>query len=731
MRNGWTRAWSGLGLLGLLLATPAAAELPGTGADAGRTVVYRDGWGVPHIYAPTLEAGLYAQGWAQAQDRPRELLANFKRALGEAAEFEGPAAVPFDWVSRVWDHHGTARRHADRLQPHLRRHLRAFAAGMRAWYADHPEDVPEWWGDREIDEYLLIAFGRLFLYAWSIEQTFADLRRAGIDPGLGEYHHGSNQWAVAPSRSAEGVAMLLIDPHLSWWGASRFWEFRIHAGELVGSGFTLPGFPYIGLGHTRHLAWAMTTGGPDTADVYALDLDPDDPTRYRYAGGWRELTKREITLRVKGEAERAFSVWSSHHGPVLAVRDGTAYAARSAYADVVGISEAWLALNLARDYRGAQQALATLRLFPQNVMVADTSGNIWYQRAGRVPNRPVGPDWSRPVDGTTPATEWLGLHPAEDLPQVLNPPSGYMQNCNVPPEAMFPGSPLTPDRYPDYVYADAIYGPRSGWTNQRGARSVELLDADDSVSVEDALAWAVDVRPYGIERWQTALRGADARFGEKLRASPEYRAGLAALLTWNGRITRDSRGALQYYYWRTRLLEANGAAAVDGIAERIDFLPGVLGRVRPARSLDPQQLRALAAAVAPDMQRLREDHGSSEAVWGDKFRVGRDAESWPVGGSSLRELGLRTLRSVGYAAERADRTRWGESGQTSTQVVVLHSPPRSWTYVPIGQSDRADSPHYRDQAQKLFSPRRLKPSRWRPEDLAGHFVSRTVLEGAP
>jgi acyl-homoserine lactone acylase PvdQ len=475
----------------------------------------------------------------------------------------------------------------------------------------------------------------------------------------------------------------------------------------------------------------MTTGGPDTADVYELTLHVDDPSLYLYDGAWRQMTQREVSIQVKGVGSKSYSIWDSHYGPVIARKAGKAYAARTAYADSIGMSAAWLALNLGKNYRDALRGLATLELFPQNVMVADTSGNIYYQRTGRVPKRPDGFDWSRPVDGSTSATEWQGFHPVEDLVQILNPPTGYMQNCNIPPDAMIPGSPLTIDKYPDYLYSDSFYGPRNGWTNQRGARAVELLAADDSVTVAEARAYALDVRPYGTDRWQESLRKADAELGDKYRSDPDYSYGVRELLAWDGSMRRDSKGALKYYYWRTQLLEDQGEEVSQEIADRIDFLRATLGEARAKRSLTRRHWRALVAAVAPAMRRLREEHGTLEAAWGDKFRVGRGEYSWPVGGGSLKKIGMRTLRSVGYGPEREDHTRWGESGQTSTEVVVLTSPPQSWTYVPIGQSDRPDSPHYRDQGEQLFSQRRLKPTWWRPADLAGHIVSRTVLNTAP
>jgi len=713
------------------VSVAGAADLPGTGADAGKTVVYRDTWGVPHIYAPTVEAGLYAMGWAQAEDRPEQLLKNFLRATGESARFAGPDGVESDLLAHLWDHYGTAKRFADRIRPEVRAHLRAFVRGMNDFYAAHPADVPKWWGDRQVDEYMVPAFSRLFLYNWSSDQAFGDLARGGIEPGFEQMPRASNQWAVSPSRTAEGVAILYIDPHLSWWGPSRFWEFRIHAGELHGSGFTLAGSPYIGLGHNANVAWAMTTGGPDTADVYELTLKEDDPTKYLYDGEWRQMTSREVTIEVSGADLQKFTLWKSHHGPIIATRGRKAYAAKMSYADAVQISEAWYKFNFAKDYRGAVAAMDTLMLFPQNVMVADTSGNIYYQRTGRVPRRPTGYDWSRPVDGSSSATEWQGLHPASDHLQVLNPPQGYMQNCNIPPDVMMVDSPFSPEKTLPYIFSDLDYGPPSGWTNQRGARAVELLHADSSVTVDEALAYAVDAHPYGVERWLEVLKRADAAFEDTYRSNPDYTAGIKDVLTWDCESRRDSTGALKYYYWRKQLVDDHGRQVVNAVARQVDYHLAALGKPAPPVKLGDQQLRGAAASFASAMARLKADHGSLDATYGDTFRVGRDETSWPLGGGSGGEFGLSTLRSVNYERERDDHTRWGRSGQTSTEIVVMSKPVKSWTYVPIGQSDRPSSPHYRDQAEKLFSKRQLKPTWWQPKDLADHIESRTVLKGAP
>lgn len=714
----------------LMVASAAvvrAADLPGTGPDAGKTVVYRDTWGVPHIYSPTVEGGMYAMGWAQAQDRPLQLLRNLARSMGEISRADGPSGIQSDFVAKAFRLYESSQEHLDRIDADMRRQSQAFVKGINDWYAAHPEDVPDWWGDREVDEAMIVAFGRLFLHGWSIDDGFGDLKRAGIEPGFDKTERASNQWAVSPQRSANGAAILYIDPHLSWFGPSRFWEFRIHAGDLHGSGFTLAGQPSIGLGHNENVAWAMTTGGPDTADIYELTLNPENPLQYRYDEEWRSFEVRSIELHVKGlPAAVPQQVFDSHHGPVVALRNGRAYAHKMAYADQVQGADAWKHLAAAIDYRGAVDALATLQVFPQNVMVADTSGNIYYQRTGRVPRRPDGYDWSKPVDGSVSATEWDGFHPSSDLPQILNPPHGYMQNCNIAPDMMLPDCPLQADDFRPYLFTDRGYGSQQGgWQNSRGARAIQLLSSNDSVSIQDALTYAVDVHPWGAERWIQALKMAHEKFGDRFREDDGYQAGMTDLLAWNHDLDRDSSGALKYAYWREQLTREPNRAAVDAVDGLITNFAAATGGPDLPLELSDDALQVMVQALSGAMALIKEHWGSWDAVYGDRFRVGRDDRSWPVGGGGGH--GTRTLRSMGYQAERDDHTRWGRSGQTSTQIVSLTKPIQSWTFVPIGQSDRPDSPHYTDQAEQLFSQRQMKPSWWLPKDLAGNIQSRTEL----
>lgn len=735
-----TAARGGLLIAALLLAgcatgprpasEPPTPTLPGTGADVGKTVLYRDQWGVAHIYAPTVAAGMYAMGWAQAEDRTDQLLQNLKLAMGEYAEVVGEAGLPFDVRSRLFGHYRLAAEGWASQSETDRAITTAFARGIDDWLVAHPDRVPDWWGRRHVDPIMIDAFNRLFLYNWSIDEGLGDLRRGGIEPDLPTAEHASNEWAVSPARSASGNALLVIDPHLAWFGPSRFWEVRLHAGNLVGSGVTLAGAPWIGLGHNANVAWAMTTGGPDTADAYQLITSPDHPGQYRYDGEWRDLVSESVELGVRGESPRRVTLEFSHLGPVVArSEDGTrAWVVAIAYGADAHRSEAWRDLNLARDVSGVIAATRHLAMFPQNVMAADTAGNIYYQRTGRVPIRPTGYDWSRPVDGSTSATAWKGFHPAADLVQILNPSAGYMQNCNIPPDAMMVHSPLQPGDWLPEIWASAAYGEqRSGWINQRGARALELLSSDTSVTVQEMLDYATDVKPFGIDRWLAALD----RALQDATPSAAAQAAHRALMAWDGRLTRDSPEALDYVLWRQQLAIDLGDTRLAALRDELDPWYRIAEGLRmPMARLDDAQLAALAEAFEKSVARQARA-GTSDARWGDVFRVGRGEVSWPVGGGGDDKLGITTLRTMGYGPPREDGTRWGVRGQTSTQVVELSRPIRSWGYLPIGESDDPASPHYADQARDLFSKRELKPTEWRPEDLEGHIESRTVLTGAP
>ena len=713
----------------------ASAELPGTGRDKGKTVVYRDTWGVPHIYAPTTEEGLFAMGWAQAEDRPEELLKNMLRGMGELASVEGPTALDNDKIALMWDLYKGSKALADRVTREVRVHVQAFVRGINSYYENHPRDIPSWWTGRRVDEFMVMAYSRLFLQSYSFDQGLRDLQRGGIDPGIQPVSRGSNQFVIAPNRTALAAPILLGDMHLPYDGPFRFWELRIHAGGLHGSGFTLPGIPYIGIGHNGYVAWAMTTGGPDAADVYELRLDKDgpNPDRYLYDGQWKKLRRREYVVNIKGIGKKLIRFYDSHYGPLAGLRNRKGYAIRSSYADAVDVLAPLYEFNLAKSYKDLDKGLALQQLFPHNFMAADNSGNIYYQRTGRVPKRPDGYDWSKPVDGSTSRTEWLGIHPTSDLLQATNPSQGYMQNCNVPPDAMMENSPFVLRRTRPYIFADASqqsfwgYGTRDGWTNSRGARVVELLSADSQITVQKVIDTANDIRPFGARDFVEALLAAHDVFGTPHLTNPDYVQGIQELRAWNFELSAISTAALKYSFWRRQLIVDIGGEHMKNLSRRIELPHEETRQVKTSISLNRNEQVQLIESFKKGMAKMRLKYGTLDRTYGDVFRVGRGESSWPCDGGMSESLGLTTVRSVQYGPEHPDLTCWARAGQTSTTIAVLTMPIQSWSCVPMGQSDRPNSPHFCDQAEKLFSRRQMKRTWWTPGELVEHIESRELI----
>src|SRR5438270_8844404 len=251
----------------------------------------------------------------------------------------------------------------------------------------------------------------------------------------------------------------------------------------------------------------MTTGGPDAADVYEEELNPANPRQYRQDGKWRDMTIRKEVIRVKENGkvrEQRFEIDYTHHGPVVARKNGKGYAMKLPYFDQFRLPEQSYAMATARSLTEMKKALAMFQLMEQNVMVATVDGDIYYVRNGRVPVRPPGFNWRLPVPGHSSASEWLGYHPLEDLVQSLNPWQGYLQNCNVSPEHMTRFCPMTPQRYAERPY---LYNPDNP-LHQRAAMMRDELHANSRVTVKDAIAIALSTQVYNADRWQARLAAA-------------------------------------------------------------------------------------------------------------------------------------------------------------------------------------------------------------------------------
>jgi acyl-homoserine lactone acylase PvdQ len=639
-------------LSAVFFAVLLASAFTFRGEAADEATLYRDEFGIPHVYAPTVESAAFAVGYAQAEDRLEELLKNYRRANGTMAEVFGPGYFENDLRQRNFRHAEISQEKYGSINPKMRAVIEAYQAGIKYFMKQHPKEVPSW--AQEIHPWDVITLGRYIIWGWPLGEAADDLESAGIKPDERPYR-GSNEILIGPGRTAMKVPVAVIDPHLSWYDEFRFYQIRIYAGDFNVSGVSILGTPLPSLGHSRYCSIAMTTGGPDTSDIFEEELNPDNPRQYRYDGQWRELTVRKARIGVKNADKldwKEIEIESSHHGPIIAHKLGKAYAVAIPYAEEVGLMDQTYGTLTARNLEEMKRALAHLQLMGQNVMISTVQGDIYYVRNGRVPIRAPGTDPSRPIPGAFSTNEWRGLHSFTDLVQVENPSQGYMHNNNVTPFGMMKDSPLTPEKYSrfPYLYNATRTSPR----HQRAEMMTDLLDAANGVTVQDAIGLAFDTHVYRAEQWQARLDAAWSRAAEAEKQGDPAEV-YRLIQGWNRKSEADSSGALAYYAFKQGL-EKKLASAVEPPTELSDG--------------------EIIGALHKGAEWLKTNAGSLQAKYGDYFRVGRQGgeRTYPVGGGSVRDAGMATVRAISF--QKVGKEMVGRGGQTSTQIVVMTDPAR-------------------------------------------------------
>jgi acyl-homoserine lactone acylase PvdQ len=684
-----------------LIAAAIAFSFAAQATAREEVTIYRDDFGTPHIYAETAEGACFANGYAQATDRLEELLKQYLRCTGRMAEAFGSNFLNDDYRQRVWRHAEVAKAKYPSIAPKSKALIEAYLAGVRQYMAEHPSEVPAW--APELEPWMCVALGRYVLWGWPEGEANDDLERIGLKGDPVEYH-GSNEWLVAKDRTAYGAPIALIDPHLSWYDAFRFYEVRLYGGELEISGMSILGQPLPGLGHNRYCSVAMTTGGPDTSDVFEEELNPENPRQYKVDGRWGEMDVKTEVIRVKtdtGFDEKKVDIEYTRHGPVVARKDGKAYVFAIPYAEEVGLMDQTYLMMTAKNLDEMKRALSMQQLMMQNIMVGTVQGDIYYVRVGRVPRRAPGADWKRATPGNSTKNDWQGIHPFADLVQIENPPEGYMQNCNISPQFLFKGCTLVPNPEAPYLFNgfkdmdEAHDNP----LHQRAAMCVELLHGDDRMTIADAIEVAMSPAVFGADKWQARLRTAWNSASAEVKQDAELAKLYGVIVAWNLRCDPDATGAVAYKYWK----QAFGDKMK--LADRLGMPPS-------ADVTDDLCIAKLREA----MEKLKADFGRVDIAYGDVYRVGRRGsdKTWPVGGGSNDHIA--TPRAISFEPIEGTQQFRGRGGQTSTQVVLLTNPPQSWTVLPLGESDQKNSPHFDDQARRVFSKGTMKPTYFLQKD---------------
>ncbi|MCA9010518.1 MAG: penicillin acylase family protein [Planctomycetaceae bacterium] len=673
--------------------------------------IHRDTWGVPHIYADTAAAGAWGLGYAQAEDRLDDIHKAVRTGTGTMAEVFGKGFVEQDYLMRLCRNTEVAQRAWQALPEHLQQFMESFTRGIKAYSETHPDEVPAW--AVELEPWMLLTVGRAMTLRWPLGAINDDLNNSDARP---RPPMQSNEWAISPSRSADGIPILLSDPHLTWEGLAVMYEARVHAGDLHMNGYFLIGSPILAIGHNRHVGWALTTGGPDCGDVYEMTMRAGTTPEYLYDGEWRAAQQVEFTINVKDGDPVVRPAVYTHLGPVMKVSDkqpGKAFVGAAPLLNSTEmLQQAWKMVT-SRNVREFYEALGMCEFNEQNFMFADVHGDIGYARVGKTPIRPKGYDWTAPVPGDTSATAWKGIHPIDDLIHVFNPPQGFMQNCNVSPENMMPDSPFSADRYLADIFNVADWEVN----NPRGIRTRQLLENDDSVTRDEAIGIVMDVYDIHAERWQQELTTAVEAVGSDHMKSTEFAAVVHAILNWDGQFTPDATATSVYKFWRLKC------------GDKIDLLP-----IANGQHLAPADQRQALELLQLTIDEMKQQYGRWDTAWGEIHRVGRGGQYFPVGGAEFRSGNKdanfsETLFDVRCDPDPDQPGRYiAHNGSMAMILMFFHKDGiESLTCTPWGQSGHRESSHYLDQGEKLYSQRRLKPSWWNEKDLRQNLKSSQVL----
>ena len=694
-----------IALMSLVLCVTSSV----VGADH-QVTIHRDTWGVPHIYADSPASGAYGLGYAQAEDRLHDIYSAIHTGMGTMAEHFGPQYAEQDYIMRLCRNEANAKKSIATMPAHLRAMVESFTAGVQAYIDEHPEEVPEY--AVKIEPWQILTIGRAMMLRWPLG-TINDEKDE--EPNSKRPPMGSNEWAVSPSRSADNVPILLSDPHLTWEGLAVLYEARVHAGDVHMNGYFLIGSPLLAIGHNQQVGWALTTGGPDTADVYEMKIRFKKQLEYEYDGEWKPMKMELFNIAVKGEKPVIKPALYTHLGPVISEPDlkkGTALVGAAPLIEMTGMMQQGYEMVMSKTSKEFFKAIGKGEFNPQNIMFADIHGDIGYVRCGVTPDRPEGYDWSRPVPGHTSKTAWKGIHPVEDLVHIFNPPQGYMQNCNISPLNMMENSPFTRDKYRDYIY-------NVSWDdeNPRSLRIRSLLHNDDSVTREEAIAYTMDVYDVHAPRWQQELKLAVDAVGKDKLTNAQFAAAVKTLLEWDGHFTPEATATSLYKFWRLKLGNEMDLKCLDK--------GGHFNAEQQAQALDVLQ---------KTIDEMQTKYGKWDVAWGDIHKVGRDEQLFPTGGcefdSGHKEVNFsETLFDVRTKDNTARPGQFvANSGSMAVILMFFHKDGiESLTCTPWGQSGNPKSKHYTDQGEKLYSKLQMKPTWWAEKDLKANVESTRTL----
>ena len=664
---------------------------------AKSVTIYRDNYGVPHVFGPTDASCIFGYIYAQAEDNFWQIEDSYIRALGRASEVYGEKTLDDDRLVRALQIPKLAQEEYDRASPETKKLVDASAEGLNYFLARNLQVKPRL--ITHFEPWHIYAFNRYALYYKFIFGK-SGLKPAEISAVIES--QGSNMWAITPAKSSDGHAMLFINPHQPFFGVGQWYEGHVHSEEgwnMSGASFFGSGFPTIG--HNDVLGWSHTVNEPDIVDVYQETFDnAGDPLAYWYDGKYRHATEWKETIKVKtasGFTDRTFTFRKTHHGPILAKRDGKFLAVKMAKFEEGGQVDEWYAMSKAHNFDEFKKAMSAIAVPMFNAIYADRDGNIFYVYNGAVPKRSLKFDWSKPVDGSTSETEWQGYHTFNELPQVTNPKSGFVQNCNSTPFATTVFGNPDPSEYPKYMVGEP--------DNARARISRRILWNKDKFTFDE---WAKAGFDTYVIQAETEIPKLVEAFDQEHPA--KLLDPVTELRNWDhlSKVTSVPMTLFLLYH------EKQYGTAV---------FPPAKPKQTPLESLQ---------AVVSDLEKT---FGTWRVPYGDINRLERrqsgGEEPFSDAVSSLAVAGAPGDVGIVFnfysRPEKDQKRRYGVAGHSFISVVDFGPQVEARSILVFGENSDPNSKHYFDQSQ-LYAKQEFKPAYFSLADIKAH-AERTYHPG--
>ena len=661
------------------------------------TEILWDRYGVPHIFARNEEELFYAFGRAQVRAHGNLLLRLYGEARAQAAEYWGEDHLDSDRWLRTMGIPERARQWYEQQTPAFRSYLDAFAQGVNDYASENTAAIDP----NRLVVLPVHATDILAHLQRMIHFTFVSKKQA-VAAAERKDSTGSNAWAIAPSSSASGNAMLLANPHLPWSGRFRYFEAHLQTKGVNIYGANLVGLPVLGTAFNEHLGWTHTVNTLDGQDLYELKVKAGG---YRWNGRTLPFDQHEEILKIKQLdgtwKEENLIVKRSIHGPVVDESEGRALAVRVVGLDEPGALEQWWNMGRARNIEEFEDAVGELQIPMFTIVYADQDGHVMHLFNGRVPVRPKGNwNWSGTVPGDTDQTLWTATHSYQDLPRVVDPPSGWLQNANDPPWTTTFPRVLKPANFPAYM------APRS--MSFRAQRSARMLAEDDEISFEGLARYKHSTRMELADRILDELVPAANRYGSEIA-----RRAAGVLEAWDRRADAASRGAV--------LFKAFAGKANERFPHSTLFATPwseTSPRTTPDGLSDPAAAIAVLEAAANE---VLNNYGSLDVAWGEVHRLRIDDVDLPANGGP-GELGI--FRVTNFLPDGENRFR-AEGGDSFVALVEFSQPVRAMVLLSYGNSSQPGSPHRTDQI-RLYSQERLRRA-WLSRDEVEENLSRLEI----